>query len=727
MTYRTWIDAPLAGIAQLLFSNRPLAGAVVLAAVALVAPVHALTLLAGTVCATALAGALRWNRLLLRDGLFGYNGALVGLVWPALFAPGSPGFWLLPPAAVAATWLHGRLLPGFSRRDLPVLALPFLLVTWTAATLGQLGGWRSVLAATPPVITGPIAGWQDALIRAQIADIAAHGAPAILLAAVAVALVSRRFATMAALAAATGLGVAVVLGGAAGLLWVGAFAYNAVPAALGTEVFLVSSRARWIAAMTTAACAAALWGFVTAPLLWVGLFPLTASAHVALFGMIALAHSRFGRHLGLAVSPLTAGPGASEAVSVSGAPREADIQALAGLLRRSSRIVVLSGAGMSTESGIPDYRSGLGFWFDANPEDLVYQRFITSERSQRLYWRLQKRFMDVVDQSAPNPGHRALARLAAVGRLHGVITQNVDGLDHDAGIPSDRVIELHGSARGVICVACGTRAPYREVAPRIGHTAPPCAACGGLLKTETVAFGEPLRPERLDRAATWCREADLILLLGSSLQVEPARSLPKLAHDRGVPLVTVNRTRTPWDPYSALVIRADVAATLDAAVRSQRGRRIRPMTRPDFDSLCGIVDAWWGDSVRYLLHPLWIEHFGDTSFVIEDDDGLAGFLIGFVSQSQPETAYVHLIATAPDRRGKGCGRALYEHFFALARDRGCREVRAITVPGNASALAFHRHLGFSFEAENAVWTGAIPVFPDYAGPSVACVLMTRKI
>jgi NAD-dependent protein deacetylase/lipoamidase len=724
---RIWVEAVFAGLAQLLFSNRALAGVAVLAAVAVVAPVHALMMLSGVIVATAVAGWSRWNRLLLRDGLFGYNGALIGLVWPALFTPSSLGFWLLVPAAIAATWLHGKLLPGFSRRDLPVLGLPFLLVTWAVSLVGLLAGWRQVVFAAAPVITGPFIGWHDALLRTEVVAIATRGVPALVLTAVALALTSRRFVGAAALGAASGLAVAVALGGAAGLLWVGAFAYNAAVAALGIAVFFVSNRASVVVAIAVSAGAAALWALVTPPLLAIGLFPLTATAHLALFATIQLARSRFARRLGIAALPIHAAPSRVEASSMSTTRRAADIEALAGLLRRSSRVVVLSGAGMSTESGIPDYRSCLGFWFDANPEDLVYQRFLVSARSQRLYWRLQKRFMDTVDRSAPNPGHLALARLDAAGRLLGVITQNVDGFHQEAGTAPGRVVELHGSARWVVCVACSVRTPYREVASRIGRTAPPCEVCGGLLKTETVAFGEPLAPERLNQAVTWCREADLMLLLGSSLQVDPARSLPRVVHDRGAPLVTVNRTATPWDPYAELVIRGDVGTVLEAAVRSLHGRHIRPLTRTDFQFLCRVIDTWWGDAVRYLLHPLWIEHFGDTSFVVEDEHGVAGFLIGFVSQSQPGTAYAHLIATAPNRRGEGCGRALYEHFFALARDRGCREVRAITVPGNASALAFHQRLGFSFQAEGTVWSGDIPVVPDYAGPGVPCVLMTRKL
>jgi NAD-dependent deacetylase len=702
VTARRLIEALLAGIGQILLSSRPATGLLLLAAIAVVAPLHAAAALVGAGAATACAAASGWNRLLLRDGLFGFNGAVMGVAWPEIFEPTSPGFWLLAPAAVGATRLQGRLLPPFTRRDLPVLGVPFLLIAWAFAWAGAVAGWRRALTDPPPRIGGPLAGWSDPALLAEIASSALRYLPAILLGLIAAWLASRVIFGAALLGTAAGLVASLLLGGAGGLLWAGAVAYNAVPAAIGlAAVFFPPGAASLAAAAAGAGLAALLWALATPPLLAAGLFPLTAPMHAVILGSLLLPRPR--------------------------ATWPADAAALSGLLRRSSRVLVLSGAGMSTESGIPDYRTHVGFWYDANAEDLVYRRFLESERSRRLYWRLQRRFMAVLERSAPNAGHRALARLEASGRLLGIITQNVDGLHQAAGCPPARVVELHGSARWVVCVGCGRRASYAEVARDLNGTAPPCGACGGLLKTETVSFGEPLDPARLARALQWCEAADLLLVLGTSLQVEPAASLPEIVRSRGRPVVVVNRTPTPWDRSASLVLRSDVGATLEAAVGDLGGRRIRPLTRADFDYLCRVADAWWGDTVRYLLHPVYLEHFGDTAFVLEDERGLAGFLLGFVSQRHPDVGYVHMIGVAPDRRGEGIGRSLYEHFFALARARGCRRVAAITVPANAGSLAFHRRLGFALCSSGAAWEGDVPVVPDYAGPGVSCVVMERAL
>ena len=709
---RAWLEALLAGVAQTLLSPRPATGALLLVAGALVSPLHTLTAIVGVAAATGYAAWSRWNRPLLQSGLFGFNGAAVGVVWPELFELTSPGFWLLVPAAVGATFLQGRLLPPFSRRDLPVLGLPFLLVAWGASIAGTAAGWRKAVTGPLPHLSGPLAGWTDPALAMQLGETATRYLPAFALVATAAALTSWALLGATLLGAGTGLAASVALGGADGLLWTGAVLYNAAPAAIGVACVFFPLGVRSLAAGAGGAgLAASLWALGTPPLASVGLFPLTLPLHVVLLVGLVLARrgATVRRGLGSITEPVPA------------------LQALGSMLRRSRRIVVLSGAGMSTESGIPDYRSQLGFWFDANAADLVYQRFLASEDSRRLYWRLQRRFARILDQSAPNAGHLALARLDASGRLLGIVTQNVDGLHQAAGCRPDGVVELHGSARWVLCLACGRRTRYGEIARRINGVAPPCDRCGGLLKTETVSFGEPLVPARLAQAARWVREADLLLILGTSLQVEPASSLPEIARSRGTPMVVVNRTPTPWDAHAALVVRADVGVALSAAAGETDGRRIRPITRADYGFLCQVVDLWWRDAVRYLLHPVYVDHFSETSLVLEDERGIAGFLLGFVSQSHPEESYVHMVATAPDRRGQGIGRALYETFSGLAGARGCRRVVAITVPYNTGSLAFHRRLGFTFRESGAVWDADVPVILDHAGPGVHCVVMERKI
>lgn len=723
----------LSGAGQVLYCHSPTTGGWLLLAVALLAPPAAGGAVVGLLAATAMARVLKWNHLLLSQGLFGYNGAMVGMAWPALFPFPSPGFFLVIPAAMAATWLQGEMLPSFTRRHLPVLGLPFVLVIWTAGLLST-----SISGTTPPRILLPeIAGdgWLNPALREQVLSLGARSLPGAAAAAVALWHTSRATFSVALFGLFIGLGGALALGGLEGGLWVGAYLYTAVPLALGTAgVFFPLSAGSLALAAAASLMGVAVWIGTTWALAPLGLFPLTAVAHALLLGLLIAARTAMGPKL-LGVRP--------HALSEAAAPRgmaqtnpapslpEAEIAQLVTLLRRSSRIVVLSGAGMSTESGIPDYRTQVGFWYDANAEDLVYSRFIESESSRRLYWRLHRRFSQVLDEAAPNAGHRALADLERERKLLGIVTQNVDGLHQTSGVSENRIVELHGNARNIICARCRHRTPYASLRSRINGSAPPCDRCGGLLKVDTVSFGEPLDPARLDQAAAWCRGADLLMIIGTSLQVAPAGNLPEMVSSRGVPVAVINRTPTPFDPWATVVIRGAAAEALNEVSKRSTtappARIIRPMTRADFHYLCLVADSWWSDQIRYLLHPLYPEHFPQTCFVVDEEGAVAGFLIGFISQGRPDEAYCHLIATAPAYRGRGIGRALYEHFFELARSRGCAKVLAITVPYNQTSIAFHRRMGFRLRDEGAAWLGPLPYYPDYAGPGVDCVVMERGL
>jgi GNAT superfamily N-acetyltransferase len=316
-------------------------------------------------------------------------------------------------------------------------------------------------------------------------------------------------------------------------------------------------------------------------------------------------------------------------------------------------------------------------------------------------------------------------------QLLGIVTQNVDGLHLAAGSSPDRIVELHGNARSLHCLGCGASLPSEPTLRRASWGTFRCPRCRGPLKAATVSVGEPLPAGAYERAVAWCHTTDLLLVLGTSLAIEPAGLLPGIVHARGVPVVVINDAPTALDPWAAVVIRSPIARTLERARAALRqpvvDRLIRPMTRVDFTWLCRVVDTWWGDSVRYLLHPLFLEHFADTCVVVEEAGILAGFLVGFVSQTRPGEAYVHLVATAPAYRGRNLGRALYAHFFELVRQRGCRKVTALTVPYNAGSLAFHARMGFSFREAGATWCDGLPVHMDYAGPGVHCVIMERML
>ncbi len=230
---------------------------------------------------------------------------------------------------------------------------------------------------------------------------------------------------------------------------------------------------------------------------------------------------------------------------------------LAAWLREVRQLAVLTGAGISTDSGIPDFRGPEGTW-TKNPgtERLsTYQNYMADPELRRRSW--QNRLAHPAWAAEPNPAHRALARLACSAIDTQVITQNIDGLHQRAGTPHERVIELHGTMFSVVCTGCGDRTTMAAALDRVraGEDDPPCQRCGGILKSATVMFGQALGPGVFDRAAAAATYCDLFLAIGSTLTVEPAASLCAVAAEAGASLVIVNRDPTPYDQAATAIIR----------------------------------------------------------------------------------------------------------------------------------------------------------------------------
>jgi NAD-dependent deacetylase len=232
----------------------------------------------------------------------------------------------------------------------------------------------------------------------------------------------------------------------------------------------------------------------------------------------------------------------------------------AELLGKAQRAVAFTGAGISTESGIPDFRGPGGIWSKYQP--VMFQDFLASEQARKRYWHMKKEGFPGMKEATPNAGHKALARLEARGKIAAVITQNIDGLHQDAG--SRRVLELHGTSRHCVCLECAARYSSEDIQQRLeaGEEAPLCGRCGGLLKSATISFGQPLPEDVLSEAYELCSNTDLVLAIGSSLVVEPAASLPRSAAMRGASLVIINHTETPLDALAGAVIRAGIGETL---------------------------------------------------------------------------------------------------------------------------------------------------------------------
>jgi NAD-dependent deacetylase len=239
---------------------------------------------------------------------------------------------------------------------------------------------------------------------------------------------------------------------------------------------------------------------------------------------------------------------------------------LGRLIAASNRVVVFTGAGISTESGIPDFRSPGGVWSTMKP--IYFQEFVASEEKRREAWRRVFSGAARWVGAAPNAGHRAVAELVARGKAACVITQNVDNLHQDSGVPDDKVIELHGNASCAKCLTCGLRHELEDL--REGFLAteepPVCGRCGGLLKTATISFGQPMPEGPMLRAEEETLACDLFLVLGSSLVVYPAAGFPLLARQNGAALAIVNREPTEQDRHADLVINEEIGPVMSAVV-----------------------------------------------------------------------------------------------------------------------------------------------------------------
>lgn len=242
------------------------------------------------------------------------------------------------------------------------------------------------------------------------------------------------------------------------------------------------------------------------------------------------------------------------------------VRALAGFLAAAKRAVVFTGAGISTESGIPDFRGPGGLWAKYRPID--FQEFLSSEDARREYWRRKIETDKVLLKAEPNRGHRAVARLVREGKATSVITQNIDGLHQQSGVPAERVIELHGNTTYATCLDCGQRHELEPIKAAFcaRGVLPECVACLGIVKPATIAFGQAMPDIPMHRAEVETLAADLFLVLGSSLVVHPAAGFPAIAKRNGARLVIVNREPTPLDDYADLTLRASIGPVLGEAV-----------------------------------------------------------------------------------------------------------------------------------------------------------------
>jgi NAD-dependent deacetylase len=246
---------------------------------------------------------------------------------------------------------------------------------------------------------------------------------------------------------------------------------------------------------------------------------------------------------------------------------QSETKKAAQMIYHARRVLVFTGAGISTESGIPDFRSPGGVWSRYKQDDLTYQKFRSHEKYRKFYWEYDQARYPAMRDALPNEAHKAVVELERSGRLLALVTQNIDGLHHKAGSSPDKTYELHGTVLEVTCLDCERRWPREEITDRMERekiVVPYCEHCGGPLKCATIAFGQSLPAQVLEDAFAHAANADLFITIGSSLVVQPANLLPMVAKRQGAKLVLVNMSETPYDQLMDVILIGKAGPTMRA-------------------------------------------------------------------------------------------------------------------------------------------------------------------
>ena len=241
------------------------------------------------------------------------------------------------------------------------------------------------------------------------------------------------------------------------------------------------------------------------------------------------------------------------------------IKQAAQLISQSARLVIFTGAGISTESGLADFRSPGGLWEKYDPSEFTYDRIVSDKGIREKYWQFQKVLWPGIVEAQPNAAHLAIVELDRLKKLDHVITQNIDGLHQKAGLAGEKVIELHGTNRWVLCLSCAKRYSREEIQQRLedGEQDPTCDDCGGIMKPATISFGQAMPVKETRLAESKSASCDLFMVIGSSLVVYPAAQMPVLAKRSGAKLIIINATPTPHDDYADIVIQEQAGKAME--------------------------------------------------------------------------------------------------------------------------------------------------------------------
>ena len=592
--------AYLASYGALFFAPHPLAGALFLLGTFAASSTVGAAVLVGLLSSNAMAQFLRRSRREIESGLYGFNGALVAFALFSLDGPLERLFLLLVPMAALTAPIVARLVDGSWCRKfgLPVLSMPSLLVCLPLCyCLGRWGGMVPYPGTIMPsyIVGGALLDPQFYTegMRDAVMSVTGEWVVILLFAAGFLVYSWRLLLTLC-------IGIAV--GALAGQAFLGYFG------AMNFMFVIVTAAPVYVALAGTftgggiRSVVYALVGVVASFFVWfhLGIFladwnlpfltvPFFVTTTLLLFllrivpaGVVGLLPrqvplhqvgppektARWAREQAFGWS-YWKGIGGLETRPWSALTSEERMVRAREMVRKSRRIVVLTGAGVSTESGIPDYRTGAVAWKQYDTSHFLFDRFMASEQSRKEYWEMSQDFFLVIRSAEPNQGHVAIASLSELDKLHAVITQNVDGLHQRSGVPPEEVIEIHGNERSVSCLKCGMRLDrdlvYRWILD--GMEVPYCPTCQGILKPDSVAFGQPMLEEESRRALAAVEACDLLVVVGTSLEVQPVATLPLVALRRGTPVIICNLQATDYDCFAEHVFRGACGSILPELFR----------------------------------------------------------------------------------------------------------------------------------------------------------------
>jgi NAD-dependent deacetylase len=597
----------LTGYGALFFAPTPVAGALFLLATFAASALAGTAVMLGLMAATATAHLLKRERAEIEHGLYGFNGALMAFAALSLDADTDLLLLLILPAAALTARITAWMLDSRWCRQwqLPTLSLPSIVVGLVLAqALQSWVGAETYNGAMLPAFLqtgdwGNPVFYQSSMFDA-VADLRPQ-LPVLVLFVLGFGLYSASFLLYLALGIAVGACI-----GFLGLGWLGAFQFQfvfvtALPTYLAiSAVFCVRSLAAHLWAALAVLVSLPVWFYIGLSLTDLSLpvltlpFWLTTTIFLALLHRLQRGAEPTAKWIPQLV-PLHRVGSAAEAIRWQKGRRFGwnywqDMERLSdrdwrdfsdeermergrSLVRNSKRIVLLTGAGISTESEIPDYRSGAIAWKQYDTSHFRWKQFLASEQSRQKYWEMSQDFYLTLRTAEPNPGHRAIGELHRRGKLQAVVTQNVDRLHQAGGVPNASVIEIHGNEHSVHCLNCGQEYSRDEIYRWIvdGVQVPYCTLCQGILKPDSVAFGQPMPEQSSTQSLQAIQNCDLLVVAGTSLEVQPVSTLPLLALRAGKPLILVNLQPTDYDAFATVVFRGTCGAILPELFAVQGG------------------------------------------------------------------------------------------------------------------------------------------------------------